>query len=64
MALNAALGDLIDNFRDSLNEWMYSGVLTNANGAAPVNHDKPDFTLPKSVITYYKTHQSGLQGTS
>jgi hypothetical protein len=42
----------------------YSGVLTNANGAVPANHDKPDFTPPKSVITYYKTHQSGLQGTS
>jgi hypothetical protein len=34
------------------------------NGAVPANHNKPDFTLPASVITYHKTHQSGSQGTS
>ncbi len=40
----------------------YSGVLTNANGVVALNHDKPTFTLPPSVIKYYKANQSGLQG--
>jgi hypothetical protein len=40
----------------------YQGALENANGAVAVNGGKPTFTLPASVIKYYKAHESTLQG--
>ena len=38
----------------------YKGTLTNANGATPSNHDEPAYTLPKTVINYYKAHEPTL----